>query len=205
MIDAGLDPGQETDVRAALTAIELASVPVTPNQFRALADPSLRGEVGSRLKASGRVLLADESGFLSGYDDTIADRLVTDGMGVLEPIDRSVLALVLLATVAIPRAKGRISGSDWTQAEPTSIDELALNRHLSKQAIRASLRRLRGAGILRPGHGAPIIPGPQFLRLTKRRGTRLWEELVLLCKSDGMMADVIRRRRKRMTEVGDEP
>jgi hypothetical protein len=200
-----LDPGQETDVRAALSALELARDPVSPQSFKALCEPSLRAQVASRLQESGRVLLTAEGGFISGYDDSIADRLVEQGMGVLEAGDRAVLALVLLLTVAIPRAKGRISGSDWTEAEPTSIHELALNRHLPKHAIRTSVRRLRAAGILRPGHRAPIAPGPQFLRLTQRRGAQLWEELVLLCKPDGTMADVIRRRRRRTKQLGSEP
>lgn len=204
MTITSLDPGQETDVRAALAALEVARDPVSTETFRALYDPSLRAEVAARLGLSGRVLLPADGGYLSGYDDSIADRLVDKGSGVLEVTDRAVLTLVLLLTVAIPRAKGRISGSDWTEAEPTTVDELALNRHLSKQAIRGSVRRLRAAGILRPGHRAPIAPGPQFLRLTQRRGARLWEELVLLCKPDGTMADVIHRRRRRADQVGGE-
>lgn len=204
MTITSLDPGQETDVRAALSALELARDPVPGETFKGLSDPSLRAEVASRLQASGRVLLTADGGYFSGYDDSIADRLVEKGAGVLEPTDRAVLTLVLLLTVAVPRAKGRISGSDWTDAQPTSTDELALNRHLSKRAIRSSVRRLRAAGILPPGHGAPIAPGPQFLRLTQRRGARLWEELVLLCKPDGTMADVIRRRRRRAAQVGGE-
>lgn len=205
MTTTSLDPGQETDVRAALAALELARDPVQAEAFKALSDPPLRAEVAVRLRSSGRTLLTADSGYLSGYDDSVADRLAEQGIGVLEPTDRAVLALVLLLTVAIPRAKGHISGSDWTEAEPTSTDELALNRHLSKQAIRVSVRRLRACGILRPGHRASIAPGPQFLRLTQRRGARLWEELVLLCKPDGTMADVIRRRRKRADQTGGEP
>lgn len=204
MTITSLGPGQETDVRAALAALETARDPVPPEAFRALADPSLRAEVASRLRSSGRALLTADGAYISGYDDSIADRLAAEGLGVLEPTDRAVLTLVLLLTVAVPRAKGRISGTDWTQAEATSVEELALNRHLSKQAIRASVRRLRAAGILRPGQRAPLAPGPQFLRLTQQRGARLWEELVLLCKPGGMMADVIRRRRRRSGQMGGD-
>lgn len=190
-----LDPGQHGAVLAALGAVEVAEGPVRAEDFRALAEPALRDAVDALLRATGRVLLRVGDGWLSGYDDTIADRLADEGVGVLAPTDRAVLTLVLLRTVAIPRAQGRIADGDWTAAEPTTIDELAKSRHLTKQAIRASVRRLRTAGLLKPGLRPVIVPGPQFLRLTEARSRRLWEDLILLCQPDGMAAEVIRRRR----------
>ena len=184
------------EVLAAAAAVDVADTPVPATAFRALADPALRAAVEAALAASGRCLIEHESGWLSGYRDDIADRLIEDGMGVLAPKDRAVLALVLLHTVAIPRARGRIESDDWTASEPTTVEELERNRHLTQSDIRRSLRRLRILGVLRHGHRAAIAPGTQFLRLTQERNARLWEELVLLCRPDGMLAQVIRRRRE---------
>ena len=192
---AGLSMPLRADVLAAVAAVETADVPVSEDEFCALSDPALRDAVQRALAATGRTLIEHDSGWLSGYDDRIADRLAAEGLGVLAPTDRAVLALVLLLTVAIPRARGRVNADDWTDAVPTNMDELERNRHLTQKDIRASLRRLRSAGILRPGHRAAIAPGPQFLRLTAERCGRLSEDLVLLCHPDGMLAHVIRRRR----------
>jgi len=60
---------------------------------------------------------------VSGYDDEVADTLAGLDVGVLSPTDRTVLALVLLRTVAIPRARGELSGNAWVTpdgARPTT-------------------------------------------------------------------------------------
>ena len=192
---AGLSQALRADVLAAVAAVESADTVVAGDDFAALRDPALRRAVEDVLAASGRTLVEHPAGWLSGYRDDIADRLVAEGLGVLAPKDRAVLALVLLHTVAIPRARGRVTSEDWTDAIPTTVEELERNRHVTQKDIRASLRRLRTAGILRPGHRSAITPGPQFLRLTAERSNRLSEDLVLLCHPDGMLAHVIRRRR----------
>lgn len=187
---------QREHVRAAVVAVETAEAPVEGREFPALTDPGLRVAVAEELAGAGRMLLelAGES-WISGYPEDISDRLIAEGLGVLDPLDRAVLALVLLHTVAIPRARGRIHADDWTQAEPVSEDELGKNRELSGHEIHESLRRLRAAGIIRPGHRAAIEPGPQFLRLTRGRSNRIWEELLLLAQPQGPLATLIRRRR----------
>lgn len=190
-----LDARQRADVQAALSAIEVAATPVQAVDFPALGDPALREVLEAALSETGRVLLRVGGGYLSGYDDTIANRLAAEGLGVLAPAERAVLALVLLRTVGVPRARGRLAGGDRTDAEPTTIVELAKHRHLSQQAIRGAVRRLRTAGILKPGPRPLLVPGPQLLRLTETRTTRLWEDLILLCRPDGMYAEVVRRRR----------
>lgn len=194
LLDALNDAGR-VDVLAAVAAVDVADAPVSAQAFHALGDPALRAAVDEALFAGGRRLIEHVGGWLSGYRDDISDRLVDEGLGVLAPKDRAVLALVLLHTVAIPRSRGRIESDDWTLSEPTTIQELERNRHLTQSDIRRSLRRLRTLGVLRPGHRPSIAPGPQFLRLTAERNARLWEELVLLCHSEGMLAQVIRRRR----------
>src|SRR3954454_18749806 len=94
-----LPAGRQADVLAALAAIETADVPVNPAGFRALADPTLRATLSRCLNEQGRILLKVGDRWLSGYDDDVAARLVIEGIGVLTPDDRAVLALVLLHTV----------------------------------------------------------------------------------------------------------
>lgn len=190
-----LGEAARVEVLAAAAAVDAADAPIPAQAFRALTDPALRATVDGVLSMAGRCLVQHDSGWLSGYRDDIADRLVEEGLGVLDPKDRAVLALVLLHTVAIPRARGRIESENWLLSEPTTVEELERNRHLTSTDIRRSLRRLRTLGVLRQGHRAAIAPGPQFLRLTCERNARLWEELVLLCRPEGMLAQVIRRRR----------
>jgi hypothetical protein len=196
-----LSPARQADVLAALAAIETAEAPVPKIAFSAFTDATLRPVLEDVLAEAGRVLLESRDGLLSGYDDRVAQRLADEGIGVLPPDDRAVLTLVLLHTVAIPRAKGTIpAGSDWSVAEPVEREQLKDSR-LSEQTIKAAIRRLRDAGILRPGHRPRIEPGPQFARLTPAASTALFEELVLLCEPDGALAESIRRRRSARAEA----
>jgi len=189
-------------VAEAVAAVEIATEPVAPAGFPALDDPGLRAEVECSLARLGRCLLRIDGGYLSAYDDTIADRLAAEGVGVLAPVDAAVLTLVMLRGIAVPRARGQREGEGFVGGVPLTIDELALNRHLGKRQIKAAVRRLRLAGILRPGHRADLVPGHQLLRLTPRRSQRLWEDLVLVAQPRGMLAEVIRRRRT--TATGSE-
>lgn len=191
---ADLTPARQADVLSALAAVETADQPVRPATFRALLDPSLRAALQRCLAEQGRVLLQVGQGYLSGYDDTVGARLANDGDGVLRPDDRAVLALVLLHSVAIPRAAGRIRGTDWTDAEPVTRQQL-LRSQMPDTKVRASVQRLRDAGILRYGALRSILPGPQFHRLTPAASAALWENLILLAQPHGVMSDVIRRRR----------
>jgi hypothetical protein len=193
---AVLTEAQRGQVRAAVAAVEVALEPVAASAFPALADPALRAAVAAELCEAGRELIeVAPRRWLSGYADDIADRLFAEGLGVLEPEDRAVLALVLIYSVAIPRARGRIHASDWTKAEPVALDELKKNRNLSASVIDRAVRRLKAAAVLEPGHKAPIQPGLQFLRLTHERSSRIWEELLLVAQPHGPMANLIRRRR----------
>src|SRR5207247_1776197 len=102
----------------------------------------------------------EDGTWTSGYDDSVADELVEAGSGGLEPVDRAVLALVLLHAVAIPRAQGKIVSPDWTVAEGVDRATLHQSRALPNGEIDRSLRRLQARGILRRGHRAEIRPGP---------------------------------------------
>src|SRR5690242_16721920 len=103
-MSAHLSPDEEAAVRDAIGALETAEGIVPVAAFPALREPALRRVVGERLAACGRMLISTEEGWVSGYDDHAADALAAQGIGVLSPADRAVLALVLLRTVAIPRA-----------------------------------------------------------------------------------------------------
>jgi hypothetical protein len=197
MIDLGnLDERTRGDVLAAVAAVDSSDTPVPEASYVALHDAGLRELVRQVLHERGRCLLAREEGtWTSGYDDEVADELVDAGIGGLEAVDRAVLALVLLHSVAIPRSQGKIADPDWTVAEGVDRATLHQSRALPNGEIDRSLRRLQARGILRRGHRAEIRPGPQFLRLSEARSKALWEDLVLLCKPDGAQASQIRRRR----------
>lgn len=198
MIDlATYDERTRGEVLAAITALETSEEPVPEAAYLGLRDSALREIVREALSNAGRCLLAfDGAHWTSGYTDDVADELVLAGIGQLDRTDRAVLALVLLHTVAIPRAAGRISSADWTEAEAVSREVLHRCRSLANGQIDMSLRRLQARGILRRGHRAEIRPGPQFLRLTEARSRRLWEDLLLVCRPDGAEAAQIRRRRE---------
>lgn len=192
---AELSPARQSDVLAALTAVETAIDPVPKMALRALVDEGLRATLTAVLAEAGRVLVETRAGFLSGYDDTIAERLAAEGLGVLPEDDRAVLALVLVHTVAIPRARGDLPATDDWTGIPVPRERLHDSRQISGIRIDAALRRLQDAGILRPGGRPSIVPGPQFARLTPDASRRLFEELVLLAEPGGALADSIRRRR----------
>lgn len=202
-----LSPARRAEVLAAVRAVEEADRPVPRNAFRALTDETLRASVEHLLAAAGRVLLERPAGFLSGYDDRIANALATEGVGVLPPADRAVLTLVLLYAVAIPRARGTVpADADWTVAE--AVDPRTLkDSKLPDVLVQAAVRRLRDAGVLAYGRHRWIVPGSQFARLTPAAVSSLYEELVLLAEPEGLLAESIRRRRtaRRQTTQPERP
>lgn len=193
-----LAPTAREAVSAAITAVETSDEPVDPEQYQALYDPALKSVVREELDCIGRVLLEVDGGYTSGYADDVTNELCEHSIGQLCEQDHAVLTLVLLHSIAVPRARGKTDGDAWSDAIEFDADKLSAewsNPHLTAKAINESLRRLRDAGILKRGHRAAPVPGPQFLRLTPARNNLLWENLVLLAAPDSMLADVIRRRR----------
>lgn len=192
---AELDASVRAEVLVAVRAVEEAELPVPRIAFRALGDAALRATVEYVLHDSGRVLLETEQGFLSGYAEDIRKALAVDGLGVLPPEDRAVLCLVLLHTIAIPRAKGVVSReAAWTVATPVDPRTLSVSK-LPDSVIKGAVRRLRDAGILRYGANRWIVPGPQFARLTPATIEWIFEELIVLAEPEGMLAESVRRRR----------
>jgi hypothetical protein len=193
----GLDslPQQrQADVLAALCALETDSRPVRAASYRALAEPALREVVRETLAAAGRVLVETGTGYTSGYDDGIADRLASEGIGVLSRDDRAVLTMVLLLSVAIPRAEGKLPPeAPWNRGHPVPRERL-YDAQVPNGVVTAALRRLREAGITHEASGS-VRAGPQFDRLTTAMSTTIFEELLLLADPRGPLADAIRRRR----------
>jgi hypothetical protein len=190
----GLPAQRRAEVMAAVAAVETAERPVPGNAFRALAEASMRHVVEQVLAVSGRVLLRSGTGYLSGYDDAVTARIVEEGFGVLPAEDRAVLTLIVLLTVAIPRAERTIAmDAPWSQADPVSRERLKDSR-LADNVINAALRRLRDARIISSGPRG-ISPGPQFDRLTPYASARIFEELILLAEPGGSLSEQIRRRR----------
>ncbi|MCQ0010374.1 hypothetical protein [Actinomadura madurae] len=94
------------------------------------------------------------------------------------------LTLVLIHSVAIPRAAGLLADDSWLSPHPTPVDELRRRTQLPVGELEASLRRLRLAGLVSQvkagaDDAGGFVPGPQFHRLTDAARRRLQEELIL--------------------------
>ncbi|MFI9262231.1 hypothetical protein ACIGT4_31705 [Streptomyces sioyaensis] len=185
-------------IRSVIATLETARVPLPRASLPMLADPALRARVEAALGRCGRQLLQTEEGnWVTGFLDPVTDALVAEGVGTLGEVERAVLALVLLHTVALPRAKGRHRHSRWTgESHTVTLAVLASNRKITKTAISTALRRLKGAGLVAEKTAGRYLPGPALDRLTAERSNLLWEDLVLVGRPDGHLAAAIRRRRQ---------
>ncbi|MFJ4473140.1 hypothetical protein ACIP2X_37390 [Streptomyces sp. NPDC089424] len=199
-----LSEQRRAEVRAAVCAVETARLPVPAARFRALAEVPLRRVVEEVLAASGRTLLGVGEGFLSGYDDMVRARLADEDVGVLPREDRAVLTLVLLFSVAAPRAGGSVLPQAlWTQGVPVNRERLKQSA-VPDRVVDAALSRLAAADLVRTT-GSGIVLGSQLLRLTSAAQADLFEHLVLLAEPQGVMAESIWRRRARVaSQEGQE-
>jgi hypothetical protein len=201
----GLSATDEAAVREAIGALEIVDGTIDPGVFSALDDPALRKSVSTVLEECGRTLIKVGDGWTTGYRDDIADTLAEQGIGVLAAADRAVLVLVLLRSVAIPRARGNTAGKTWGNSDGvrgTSIDELKQNRDISRAQIVESVRRLHAAGLVGRRRGM-LYPGPALLRLTPQRAAELWENLLLVAAPDSIYARALRARRAAPRPTGN--
>ncbi|WP_405933743.1 hypothetical protein [Streptomyces sp. NBC_00827] len=184
-------------VRSAVATLETARKPLPRASLPVLADPAMRSLAERFLLPCGRHLLQTPDGnWITGSTDPVADALVEEEGGTLTDVERAVLALVLLHTVAIPRAQGRHRHSRWTgEPHTVTLTTLASNRKISKAAMSAALRRLRAAGMVAESTTGRYVPGPALDRLTEHRSGMLWEDLILVGRPDGHLAAAVRRRR----------
>ncbi|MEV0198516.1 hypothetical protein [Nonomuraea sp. NPDC050691] len=118
------------------------------------------------------------------------------GLGEAE---RAVLTLVLVHSVAIPRAEGVLPEDTWLSPHPTPVEELRRHTQVPIGELEAALRVLRHAGLLaqvKAGEEAGgYVPGPQFHRLTPAARRRLQEELILAAGPHTPLAAAVRARR----------
>jgi biotin operon repressor len=161
-----------------------------------LADPAIRHAIENALAGCGRALiLTPEGSWTTGYPDHIARALAREQAGTLGKEQRAVLALVLLRAVAMPRAQGRLDGAWTSSSHPVTLDELAANRQVSRTKISDALQGLRSAGYIASTSSGGYILGPAMARLSPAGVEALWEDLIVLARPNGYMAERIRARR----------
>ncbi|MGV9374413.1 hypothetical protein ACWDRB_01290 [Nonomuraea sp. NPDC003707] len=159
------------------------------------------GEAGGAISGE-----AGEGGVRAGGGDPGAVRAVAPGVRAAVPAgprlgvsERAVLTLVLVHSVAIPRAEGLLPEDSWLSPHPTPVDELRRHTQLPIGELEAALRTLRHAGLIgqvKAGEEAGgYVPGPQFHRLTPAARRRLQEELILAAGPNTPLAAAVRARR----------
>ncbi|WP_037558964.1 hypothetical protein [Spirillospora albida] len=196
------DERRRAEVVAAYMAVEHAAEPVPEVRFAALREPAPRRAVEEMLGLSGRTLVkAGRDLWTSGFRDDVAAELARDPECVPPVRERAVLALVLIHSVAIPRAAGLLEDDTWVSPHPTPLDELRRRTRLPIGDLEAALRRLRMAGLIAQvkagaDDAGGFVPGPQFHRLTPDARRRLQEELILAAGPESPLAGAIRARRR---------
>ncbi|GAA2107226.1 hypothetical protein [Actinomadura alba] len=204
------DEKRRAELVAAFMAVEQAAEPVPEPTFAALREPSQRRVVEEMLALVGRTLIRSRDRWISGYRDEVAAELARDPACGQREEDRAVLVLVLIHSVAIPRAEGLLTEDSWMSPVPTSVEELRKRSQLPIGELESALRRLRAAGLVgqvKAGDDTAggFVPGPQFHRLTAAARRRLQEELILAAGPDSPLAGAVRaRRRDRSGRQGGE-
>lgn len=195
------DEKRRAELVAAFMAVEYAAEPAPEVRFAALREPSQRRVVEAMLALVGRTLIRYRNAWTSGYRDDVAAELARDPACAQPEQDRAVLVLVLVHSVAIPRAEGALGEDTWMSTVPTSVEELRRRSQLPVGELESSLRRLRAAGLVgqvKAGDESAggFVPGPQFHRLTEAARRRLQEELILAAGPDSPLAAAVRARRR---------
>ena len=195
-----LSQSESTAVAQAIAVLEQAHGVVGASMLLVLAHPDLRPIIDAQLDAVGRVVVehrnadGEVEGYSSGYADDIAAQLVAEGLSILQPLDRAIVALVLLRCVAMPASRGR-APQRWSAAVPVKLARLHDNRALGNTAITEAVNRLHDMHILVNGRAAGIRPGPAFDRLTAAQRRRIEEDLLILAApADPVAAAIIRQR-----------
>jgi hypothetical protein len=201
---AELSERHRDEVLSAFAAVEHSPEPVPEGQLLALRDATLRRSLDELLHRVGRTLVPVGTSWTSGYRDDVAAELAQGGWQPLPAIDRAVLVLVLIHSVAIPRSRGALSGDMWTSGQPTMASELLEASRLQPTEVRIALGHLRAAGLVQlapqragTGQSAAYVPGPQLHRLSAAARRRLQEELILAAAPGSPVAAAIRARRGR--------
>jgi DNA-binding IclR family transcriptional regulator len=213
---AELSERHRDEVLAVFAAVENSPEPVKEAALAGLHDATLRRCVQDMLALIGRTLVrADQGRWTSGYRDESVARIIAHRHNPLPVVDRAVLTLILIHSVAIPRTDGTLAGDgwikdSWTEGTPTPVEELQRRSQIPRGELRQSLTRLKAAGLVRivPARSKPgtvpqstaYLPGPQFHRLTEAARRRLQEELILAAGPETPLAAAIRLRRGQQGE-----
>lgn len=110
---------------------------------------------------------------------------------------------MLIHSVTIPRAEGRLTVDDWQSPYPTTPTQLRkLSQVRGQRRLSEALQWLRAAGLVRAVRGAnpemagaSYVPGPALRRLTPAARQRLQENLILAVGPDTALATAITVRR----------
>ena len=125
--------------------------------------------------------------------------MTASGWQPMPDIDRAVLVLILIHSVAIPRSEDRLGSDTWVSNVPTSAAEILRRSKLPSTEAQQALRRLVAAGLVAPARGGTnggYVPGPQLYRLTPAARERLQDQLILAAAPDHPLASAIRDRRR---------
>jgi hypothetical protein len=152
-------------------------------------EPRMREELDAMLVRRGRVLVHIDRGeaigwVTTGVADDVADRLAAEGIGILPPDQRAVLAAVLLHCVVLPSARGE-PPVQWSEAPRVTHAALKANRGaLPDRLITEAISELHEAGIVEAGRASGVRPGPAFDRLTPRARSRIERDLLAIVAGD---------------------
>ncbi|MFJ2030024.1 hypothetical protein [Streptosporangium sp. NPDC087985] len=189
------DERRRAEIVAAFMAVEHAAEPVHEARFSALRDPVLRRTLAEMLQRRGRVLIQDREAWTSGYAPEVAAETGT----TTGEAERAVLVLVLIHSVAIPRADGLLPADSWLSPFPAQLEELRRHTRLPIGELETALRTLRHAGLVtqvKAGEeSGGYTPGPQFHRLTPQARRHLQEELILAAGPHTPLAAAVRAKR----------
>ncbi|SCL26923.1 hypothetical protein GA0070624_3398 [Micromonospora rhizosphaerae] len=200
---ATLTDRQREHVEAAYALLEHSREPVHRQELLAFQDPTSRDRLEQLLRRTGRVLVqVDGLRFTSGYDDAVATQLTGSGWQPLTVVERAVLVLVLVYSVAIPRSEERLAQDVWTSPYPTAEEDILRASKVPAVAAKTALSKLVACGLLgrvrdRVDAEGGYVPGPQLLRLTPAVRERLQDQLILAAAPNHPLAAVIRERRNR--------
>ncbi|MFY1577433.1 hypothetical protein ACN26Z_21295 [Verrucosispora sp. WMMD703] len=203
-----LNDRQREQVEAAFALLEHSSEPVHRQFLPALEDATSRACLQRLLQRTGRTLVEVVPGlrYTSGFDDTIAADL-TAGWQPMGEMDRAVLTVILVNSVAIPRSEEQLHADTWSSPYPTAVTEILRNTKLPPTEARAALTRLTASGLVKLTRGGEsdggYVPGPQLLRLTPAARERLQEQLILAAAPDHPIASAIRERRRSQQQKGN--
>lgn len=205
---APLTERQREQVEAAYALLEHSSEPVHRQYLPALEDATSRACLEQLLRRTGRLLVMVDGGvrYTSGYDDAVVADLAATGWQPLPEVDRAVLTLVLVYSVAIPRSEEQLSADTWLSSYPTPAAEILRRSKLPATEARLALGRLTATGLLRLVRGGETdggyVPGPQLQRLTPAARERLQDQLILAAAPDHPLASAIRERRRHQLQKG---